>query len=132
MKLFAQCYLAVLAVFVVGDAVWLSRAADAFYRPAMGDMALQGVRPAPAVGFYLLYGLGVVIFAVAPRGHIADWVSAGWHGALFGLCAYATYDLTNQATLRQWSSLLSFVDMGWGSLLTGVSAAIAAALVSRL
>ena len=132
MKHLVLAYVVVLIAFVVGDFLWLSRAGNAIYRPAMGDMALPGFRPLPAIAFYLIYALGVVYFAVAPEGSVTGWLAAGTRGALFGLCAYATYDLTNQATLKHWSTALSLIDMAWGCLLTGAYAALTAAVVGLL
>lgn len=132
MKPFILSYFVFLLVFVVADFIWLARAGDTIYRPAMGDMVLAGFRPWPALVFYLIYALGVVCLAVLPGGSPAAWQAAGLRGALFGLCAYATYDLTNQATLKHWSTMLSLIDMAWGSLLTGVGAAAAAAVVAAL
>jgi uncharacterized membrane protein len=75
-----------------------------------------------AAAFYLIYVGGVVVFAVAPALREASWSSALTLGALFGFLAYSTYDLTNLATLRDWPHALSFVDLAWGTALTGVSA----------
>lgn len=126
MKTIALSYIVVLVVFIGLDFIWLGKAGDTIYRPAMGDMVLPGFRLAPAVAFYLLYVAGVVFFAVMPGLAAGGWQSAGLRGAFFGLCAYATYDLTNQATLKHWSTTLSLIDMSWGALLTGVAAAAAA------
>ena len=125
MKSILVAYLATLFVLVGLDFAWLGRMGDAVYRPIMGDMALPGFRAGPAVAFYLLYVAGVVYFAVAPALAGIGISSAALNGAIFGLCAYGTYDLTNQATLKNWSSSLSMIDMGWGAILTGASAAIA-------
>ncbi len=115
-------YLTGLVVFVGGDLAWLSFAAPRIYRPAIGPLLADKPDLRPAALFYLLYGVGVTAFAIAPglrAGRPA--VALGW-GALFGLLAYATYDLTNQATLRHWSSRLSLADMSWGAAMTGVAA----------
>jgi uncharacterized membrane protein len=113
---------ATLIVFVGVDFLWLSRMAGAFYRPAMGGLALDGVRPLPAVVFYLLYAVGVAFFAVQPGLAAQSWQSAALHGLAFGLVAYGVYDLTNQATLKHWPLELTLVDMAWGSFLTGLAA----------
>lgn len=124
MKLYAITYSVLLISFVGADFLWLGWAGNAIYRPAMGDMALPGFRAAPAVAFYLLYALGAVVLAVLPSA-AGGWLAAGARGALFGLCAYGTYDLTNQATLKHWSTALTLIDMSWGALLTGAAAALA-------
>jgi len=121
-----------LVAFTGIDFLWLSRMGDAFYRPAMGDMVLSGFRAAPALAFYLIYSAGLAWIAVRPALASGAWASALVDGAVVGLIAYATYDLTNQATLRQWSTALTVVDIAWGTLLSAVSAALAAWVVTRL
>ncbi len=104
------------------DFLWLGRMGDAFYRPAMGGMAMEGFRLGPAAVFYLLYAFGIVFFAVNPALDAASWRMAAAHGLLLGLIGYGAYDLTNQATLKSWPLSLTLVDMAWGSLLTGLAA----------
>ncbi len=124
-------YLATLVTFVAVDMAWLGVMAGRLYRPTMGDIALAGVNLAPAVVFYLLFPAGLVIFAVAPAMKSAAFGSALLHGALFGVIAYATYDLTNQATLRNWTTQLSAVDMAWGGVLSALAAGIGYLAASR-
>jgi uncharacterized membrane protein len=132
MKSHLIAYVITLIVLAGVDFVWLSRMGDALYRPTMGDMALSGFRAVPGVVFYLIYVAGVVYFAVAPALAGAGVATAALNGAIFGLCAYGTYDLTNQATLKNWSTLLSIVDMAWGTALTAVSASIACVAVGAI
>ena len=122
---FALAYAATLIAFVALDAVWLSVMAQRLYQPAIGHLMREGFALQPAIAFYLLYILGLVVFAVAPglaRGHAAE---AAWRGALFGLIAYATYDLTNQATLRDWPWSVTLADLGWGTAASALAAAAA-------
>jgi uncharacterized membrane protein len=130
MKTLMLSYFVTLVVMVALDFVWLGRMGDVLYRPVMGDMALPGFRIAPAIAFYLLFVGGVVYFAVAPALASGGARDAALNGAIFGFCAYATYDLTNQATLKNWSTMLSAIDMGWGTALTAVSATTAYFVVS--
>lgn len=123
---FAIAYLAAAAVFLVLDAVWLGAMADRLYRPAIGHLLRERFAPGPAAVFYLLYLTGVVVFAVAPALRSLRWRTAFGHGALFGLVAYATYDLTNQATLEGWSWRVTLADLCWGSWVTAVAAAVGA------
>jgi uncharacterized membrane protein len=109
-------------VMLALDAVWLTTMADRFYRPLLGEMMLNGFRPAPAIVFYTLYVGGITVFALHPAFAASQWTTAAVHGALLGLFAYATYDLTNQATLKTWSTLVTLVDMAWGCFLTAVAA----------
>lgn len=124
MGLLAIAYVAALAVMAGLDFGWLSATSGPIYRSALGAVMAEQPNWAAAVAFYLLYGVGVVLFAVRPALASADWRLALLWGALFGLFCYATYDLTNLATLKIWSLRLSLIDMAWGAALTGISAAI--------
>jgi len=77
-----------------------------------------------AGGFYLMYCVGIVIFAISPALRSGAWTDAALYGALFGFFCYATYDMTNMATIRDWPVRMSIVDMAWGTVLTGVSATL--------
>lgn len=125
MKSLVIAFATTLVAFTGIDFVWLSRMGDTFYRPAMGDMVLPGFRIAPAVVFYLIFAAGLTWLAVRPALAEGGWTTAFVQGAVVGFVAYATYDLTNQATLRSWSTALSVVDIAWGTLLSGTAAAIA-------
>ena len=105
------------------DAVWLTFAAAALYRPNLPDLMMpEGFRLAPAVAFYLIYVAAVVIFAVAPALRSGQWTRATLMGAVLGFVCYATYDLTNQATLIVWSMRVTLADMAWGTVLTAAGA----------
>lgn len=108
---------------LVLDGLWLSFAAKRLYRPELGDLLIDKFKPAPAVAFYLLYVAGIVVLAVLPALAADKWTIALARGMALGLIAYATYDLTNQATLRHWSTLVTVADMSWGTVLTGAAAA---------
>jgi uncharacterized membrane protein len=121
MKMLAV-YAATLVVFTGVDFVWLGRMGDSFYRPAMGGLAMEGFRLGPAIVFYLLYALGIVFFAVSPALASQSWKMAAAYGLALGLVSYGVYDLTNQATLKNWPLTLTLVDMAWGCFLTGLAA----------
>ena len=91
----------------------------------MGDMLAAEPRLPAAVAFYLLYAAGVTIFVGAPALSRGKWSDATVFGALFGLFCYMTYDLTNQATLRNWSMRLTLADIVWGMFLTAASGTVA-------
>jgi uncharacterized membrane protein len=131
MKSYLVAWVSTLIVFTGIDFVWLSRMADVIYRPAMGDMVLSTFRIGPAVAFYLIYTAGLTWIAVRPALASGVWMSAFVDGAIVGLIAYATYDLTNQATLKHWTTTLTLVDVIWGTVLSGVAAAAAAFIASR-
>ena len=124
MKAVLTAYFTTLAAFIGIDVVWLSTMGERFYRPILKDILVDGFRPAPAIAFYLAYVAGLVYFAVRP-GLAADSLrAAALNGALFGFFAYATYDLTSQATIRNWTTSLSVVDMAWGTILSAAASSI--------
>ena len=125
-------YVATAVVFLALDAVWLTTMADRLYRPALGHLMLQQFAIGPALAFYAIYFTGVVVFAVAPALATGRWQLALGRGALLGLVAYATYDLTNQATLKDWSWHVTLADLVWGTLVTAVSAAAAFGITRRI
>jgi uncharacterized membrane protein len=129
---YLAAYIASLVVFFSVDMVWLSMMAGRIYRPTLGDIALSGVNLIPAVAFYVLYPMGLVIFVVVPALKGGNVYMALLHGALFGFFTYATYDLTNQATLRNWTLQLSLIDMAWGTVLAALAGAVGVWAASRL
>lgn len=133
MKSYALAYLATGLVFAAMDAAWLSLMTSRLYRPVLHEVLAARVRPVPAVAFYALYILGLVIFAVAPGLAAGRWSAALWRGALFGLFCYMTYDLTNQATMRIWSGGITIADICWGIVASAIAASLgcAAALALR-
>jgi uncharacterized membrane protein len=130
-KQIVVAYLATAVVFLALDAVWLTTMADRLYRPALGPLLLEKFAVAPAALFYLLYVAGIVVFAVAPGLESGRWSTSLKLGALLGLVAYATYDLTNQATLRDWPWRVTLADLCWGSFVTAVAAAAACWITAR-
>ena len=113
------------AVLAVLDAVWLTFAGRLLYRPAIGSLMMEsGFRLAPAIVFYVLYVLGVVIFAVSPALNSGQWTTAVLMGGLFGFFCYATYDLTNMATLKVWPLRVTLIDLAWGVFLTATAATV--------
>ena len=129
---YAIAYVSTAVVFLVLDAIWLGTMADRLYRPAMGAIMLERFALAPAVAFYLIYIAGVVVFAVTPALQSGRWTIALGYGAMLGLMAYATYDLTNQATLKDWSWTVTIADLCWGTFVTAVSAAAAARITMAI
>lgn len=104
-------YIASLIVFGALDAIWLTTMTSRIYRPVLGDILLSDLRVAPALAFYLLYPVGLVVFAAMPALRAGSAGTALAQGALFGLIAYATYDLTNYATLRSWTLQITLIDL---------------------
>ena len=124
MRSYSIAYIATGLVFLAIDAIWLTVAAQRLYRPLMGEMLLENFRVVPAILFYVIYIGGIVVFAVAPAFTTDRWTTATLYGALLGLLAYATYDLTNQATLRNWPVIVTIIDLSWGTFLTALAATI--------
>ena len=124
-------FVAAALAFGALDALWLGWAGNNFYRPRLGDMLADSFRMAPALVFYAAYVAAMVWFAVRP-GLSAGLGSAALNGALLGAICYATYDLTNQATLKQWSTTVTIADIIWGAFATSVAATIATYTASKL
>jgi uncharacterized membrane protein len=118
---------AVIVGVIMGaiDSVWLSIVANKFYKSQIGQLLLERPNMAAAVLFYVIYVIGVVAFVLLPALEKNSWQHALGYGALFGLVAYATYDLTNLATLKDWPVKLVVVDLIWGAVLTAAVAALA-------
>ena len=110
--------------FLLLDFLWLSYVARQFYWAELGDILLERPHLGVAVMFYLVYVVGIVIFAVAPSLRDGSAVSALIFGALFGFFAYATYDITNLATLKNWSISVTVVDILCGTCLTGLASVV--------
>lgn len=122
MKKFALAYAGSAICMLALDIVWLSTMAERLYRPQLGALLADDFRPGPAMAFYALYIFGVVYFVVLRALNESDWTKAALDGAVLGLVAYGAYDLTNQATLRYWSILVTSLDLTWGAFLTAASA----------
>jgi uncharacterized membrane protein len=123
-------YAGTALVFFAIDMVWLTAIARSFYRDALGGLLLDPPNMIAAGLFYAVFIVGIVIFAVAPALAAGSWGRALLLGALFGFFTYATYDMTNLATLKGWPLKVVVVDILWGSALTGVSALAGYAAVS--
>lgn len=110
-------------VYAAGDMTWIAVMGGRLYRPVIGQLLADRFDPRPGVVFYLIYATGIAAFAVAPGLRGGGWTRSVMWGALLGLVAYATYDLTNQVTLKVWSTRLSVIDIAWGTAITAVAAA---------
>lgn len=126
----AAAFAAILAAIVALDLVWLGLIARPLYRQGIGHLISDSPVWAAAVVFYLVYALGLLLFAVLPNAE-AGWGRTASMAALFGFVAYATYDLSNLATLKGWPLGLSLLDMAWGSALSAVSALAGRAVLLR-
>lgn len=125
-------FLSTLGAMAVLDGLWLGIVARRFYRQHLGFLMADNPRWVPALLFYLLYTVGVWYFIVAPAVEAADPAQAAWRGAFLGLVSYGTYDLTNMATVKNWSLIVTVVDMAWGAVLTAAVASLATFIALRL
>jgi len=112
-------YLITLAVFFLIDMIWLGVVAKGFYRRHLGPMLSPKVNWAAAILFYLLFIVGLLVFVIKPALISGEPLKALFFGALLGLISYATYDLSNLATLKDWPLVVTIVDLIWGSVLGG-------------
>ena len=131
MTRFFIAYVGTLLVMVALDMVWLGVIAKPFYQQGIGHLMAGRPNIAVAVLFYLVYAAGLVIFVLAAGTETPGWSRTLLMGALFGFFAYATYDLTNLATLRDWPVGLAALDMAWGSFVSAASVAAGKAMVDR-
>jgi uncharacterized membrane protein len=115
-------YLAAAVAFCLADLLWLGFVAKAFIQAQIGPLVRTPPDWTAAAIFYAMYLGGVVFFAVRPALADGSLGTAALHGALFGFFCYATYDLTNLATLRGWTLPMALVDIGWGTVVTALAA----------
>ncbi|MBI1330158.1 MAG: DUF2177 family protein [Alphaproteobacteria bacterium] len=127
----AAIYVIMLVVMAILDLVWISQVMGPVFQSQLSAVISPDVNMPAAIAFYLIYPAGITLFAVAPALKGGGWSEALLWGALFGFFAYATYDLTNLATLRVWSLRIALMDIAWGTFVTGASATLAV-LLARL
>lgn len=111
------------------DAVWLSTMANRFYRPRIGHLMADSPNFAAAIPFYVIYIAALVVLVIQPAiANNNSYARAALIGAVYGIATYATYDLTNQATLRGWPTSVSVVDLAWGAFLTAMATLVSVAV----
>lgn len=115
--MFIRLYAIALPVFFAMDMVWLGLVAKNFYQNQIGFLLKNEINWTAAIGFYLLFVVGLVLFVITQAIEKNSWMHALLFGALFGLITYATYDLSNLATLKDWPLLVTIVDLAWGATL---------------
>lgn len=129
---FVASYVAFLIAFGICDAIWLTSMGPRLYRPTLGDLLLETPRYLPAILFYFGFPLAVLHFATLPALREGSASSALLNGALIGLLAYATYDLTNYATLRAWTLTITLADLVYGTVVVGFCSWVAFVAANRL
>lgn len=118
-------YIILAVLFVAIDSLYLFSFGVKMFRSTLGDVMASEVNVPAGIIFYLLFPLGLLIFALAPAMGDGRWTTALVQGALFGFFAYATYDLTNLATIRNWTSTIALADIAWGTFLGGLASTLA-------
>jgi uncharacterized membrane protein len=119
---YVAAYLGAGLTFAAIDFVWLTTMTNRLYKPVIGPIMADKPDMKAAVAFYLISIAGTVFLAIAPALKEGNWTRAAINGAVLGFVAYATYDLTNQATLAVWQTKLTIIDLIWGTTLTMLSA----------
>lgn len=130
--MFLKLYLITLPIFFIIDMIWLGLVAKNFYAQQIGQLMKSEINWPAAMIFYLLFIVGLVIFVVMPALKAESWQMAIFYGALFGLISYATYDLTNLATLKDWPILITVVDLIWGSVLAASVSTISYLVANKI
>lgn len=118
----AAAYFTTAIVFLIIDYVWLTQIANRFYTDRIGHLLMDKPNMVAAGAFYIIYVVGIVIFAVIPALKNDSFAYAVAFGAMFGFFTYATYDFTNYATLKNWPVIVVVVDVAWGATLSAISA----------
>lgn len=133
MSHYIYAYLTSLGVMTLLDAAWLGWIAPSFYKKHIGFILAEKTNWIAAVAFYLIFILGVTVFVVYPGWKDSfGLVKIGLLGGVFGLVTYATYDLTNQATIKNWPAIVTFVDLLWGTVLTASVSIVAVSVLRAL
>jgi uncharacterized membrane protein len=115
-------YGATVVVFLALDFLWITFVALPMYKRDIGHLLLAQPSLVVAGLFYLFYVVGIVYFAVNPALNSGNWTQAAVSGAILGLVAYGTYDITNLSTLKDWTVSLALTDLAWGTVLTAIAA----------
>ena len=132
MMQFFKTYIVVFVVFMVIDMLWLGILAKKLYRDQIGFLLKSDVNWIAAIAFYLLYVVGLIVFVVEPAILRSSASYALLAGMFFGFVSYATYDLTNLATIKDWPLSITFIDMAWGTTLGGLTSYIGYILLGAL
>jgi len=131
--MFIKLYFLALPVFFAIDMIWLGLVARNFYRSQIGFLLKTDFNWIAGVSFYLLFIAGLIFFVVEPAlKQESSWLNVFLVGALFGLMTYATYDLTNLSTVKDWPIFLTFVDMVWGMVLSASVSTITYIVATRI
>lgn len=128
----AKAYLITLVVFLIIDVLWIGLVARNLYQQQIGFLLRERFNLLVALVFYAVFIVGLMFFVIHPALLRGSWQFALFAGAFFGLITYATYDMTNLATIKDWPVLITVVDIVWGSVLCGTTSLISYYLILRL
>jgi uncharacterized membrane protein len=129
--MFIKLYFITLPIFLVIDMIWLGLVAKNFYAKHLGFLMKTDINWTAAIIFYLVFIVGLIIFVIMPALEKNSWVTALLLGALFGLITYATYDLTNLATIKEWPLLITVIDLIWGTVLAASVSVVSFLIASK-
>jgi uncharacterized membrane protein len=127
----ARNYVIALVIFLAIDMVWLTLIAKSLYAQHLGYLMAPKAKLLAAFLFYLLFVVGLQFFVLNPALAAGSWKTALFAGMFFGLVTYATYDLTNLATVRDWPVLITVVDLVWGSFVSGATALLSFLVIRK-
>ena len=127
----ARNYVIALVIFLAIDMIWLTLIAKSLYAQHLGYLMAPKAKLLVAFLFYLLFVLGLQFFVLNPALANGSWQTALFAGMFFGLITYATYDLTNLATVRDWPVLITAIDLVWGSVVSGVTALLSFLVIRK-
>ncbi len=130
--MFIKLYFIALPVFLAIDMIWLGLIAKNFYAKQIGFLMKSNINWLAAIIFYLLFIVGLVLFVIMPAMQKNSWLQALLFGALFGLITYATYDLTNLATIKDWPVLVTIIDLIWGTTVAGAVSVISFFIATKI
>ena len=131
MTKYITAYGGIFTVILAIDMLWLGVIAKPLYRQGIGHLMAENPNIIAAGIFYVIFPIGLMFFAVAPNGNLPDWRQVLISAAVFGFFAYATYDLTNLALMRNWPISLSVIDVMWGTFASTVAAAAGKFVLDR-
>jgi len=129
--IFLKRYLIALVIFFAIDMVWLGLIAKKLYQTQIGHLLKENPNWAAAIIFYMLFIVGIVVFVINPAVAEASILSVIWRGALFGLITYATYDLTNLATMAHWPVMITMIDLLWGMFVSSSVATLSYLVIQK-
>ncbi len=125
-------FIVAMVVFLALDMLWLGVVAKNLYSRYLGHLMAAQVNWFAAIAFYILFVIGLIYFVLTPALSKESWRHALLAGAFYGLITYATYDLTNMATMKDWPTAITFIDLIWGAVLSGATAVLSYFILQKL